>query len=83
MKVIEVEKLVRDFKDTEDDATPWSVDEIINFIEDTPSSVEGCSNCLYCTRLRDKDKRWLCEELKIFVNKDGDFCSKWEKGNRL
>lgn len=80
MKVIEVEKLVRDFKDTEDDATPWSIDEIINFIEDTPSSFGGCSNCLYCNRLR--DKRWLCEELKTFV-KDGDFCSKWEKGNRL
>lgn len=78
--VIRISDLVKDFKDTEYDATPWSLLEIINFIEDTPSSIEGCSNCKNCTRLR--DKRWLCEELRIFV-KDEDFCSRWVKGNRL
>ena len=78
--VVRIEDLVQDFKDTEADATPWSICEIIDFIKETPGAILGCSNCEHCTRLR--DKRWLCEELRIFV-KDEDFCSKWEKGNRL
>lgn len=78
--VVRIEDLVQDFKDTEADATPWSISEIIDFIQETPGAIIGCSNCEHCTRLR--DKRWLCEELRIFV-KDEDFCSKWVKGNRL
>ena len=78
--VVRIEDLVQDFKDTEADAAPWSIHEIIDFIEETPGAIIGCSNCEHCTRLR--DKRWLCEELRIFV-KDGDFCSRWAKGNRL
>lgn len=78
--VVRIEDLVQDFKDTEADATPWTIREIIDFIEETPSAILGCSNCERCTRLR--DKRWLCEELRIFV-KDEDFCSRWVKGNRL
>jgi len=78
--VVRIEDLVQDFKDTEADATPWSIREIIDFIQETPGVILGCSNCEHCTRLR--DKRWLCEELRIFV-KDEDFCSKWVKGNRL
>lgn len=78
--VVRIEDLVQDFKDTEADATPWTIREIIDFIQETPAVILGCSNCEHCTRLR--DKRWLCEELRIFV-KDEDFCSKWVKGNRL
>lgn len=78
--VVRISDLVQDFKDTEADATPWTIREIIDFIEETPGAILGCSNCEHCTRLR--DKRWLCEELRIFV-KDEDFCSRWVKGNRL
>lgn len=78
--VVRIDDIVDDFKETEADATPWSIEEIVEFIKGTPNIIVGCSNCSNCTRLR--DKRWLCEELRIFV-KEEDFCSRWVKGNRL
>ena len=37
--VVRIEDLVQDFKDTEADATPWSIREIIDFIKETPGAI--------------------------------------------
>lgn len=79
MKILKVEDIIEDFRATEGDATPWSVREIIDYIQNSPDLMNGCTDCIYCTKFR--DKRLFCEK-QMWIVTEGDYCSKWEKESR-